>query len=170
MPRPRSSKRDEDMSDSDEEEKPTTPAAKAAYRNKEKVKTKLRTLQENSLKRSKRSTRTKQYNRNEVQSTSSSLSSSNGIRQLSDRDKEREEWRAIYEMQVEQYQERVQKYVERSIEKEKLEPRPDITGALIKIEKAWNHDDGCKIEEAKSKCILCTIKIKIFLKKHFWHS
>jgi len=53
-------------------------------------------------------------------------------------------------MQVEQYQERVQKYVERTIEREKLEPRPDITAALIRIEKSWNHDDGCHVEEAKS--------------------
>jgi hypothetical protein len=51
---------------------------------------------------------------------------------------------------VEQYQERVQKYVERTIEREKLEPRPDITAALIRIEKSWNHDDGCHVEEAKS--------------------
>jgi ABC-type transporter MlaC component len=52
--------------------------------------------------------------------------------QLSDREREREEWYAVYEMQVEQYQERVQKYVERTIEREKLEPRPDTTAALIR--------------------------------------
>ena len=55
---------------------------------------------------------------------------------------------AMYEMQVEQYQERVQKYVERTIEREKLEPRPDTTAALIRIEKSWNHDDGCEVDEA----------------------
>jgi hypothetical protein len=43
-------------------------------------------------------------------------------------------------MQVESYQQRVQKYVEIAIERERNEPRPDVTAAMILIERDWKHD------------------------------
>ena len=59
---------------------------------------------------------------------------------LSEREREEEEARAHYEMQVESYQQRVQKYVEIAIERERNEPRPDVTAAMILIERDWKHD------------------------------
>ena len=112
------------------------------------------------LKRSKRSTKGSRYSRsgfdkhdnNSSSSSSSSNSNSNNNKpvsyQLSDREREREEWRAIYELQVEQYHARIQKQMEVNIEKERLEPRPDVTTALIRIEKSWNHDDGRESAES----------------------
>lgn len=130
----------------DDEPKPTTPAAKAAYRNKEKIKAKLRAIQNNVLKRSKRSTKGSRYSRSGLHDTSNSNKPVSY--QLSDREREREEWRAIYELQVEQYHARVQKQMEVNIERERLEPRPDVTTALIRIEKSWNHDDGRESAES----------------------
>ena len=51
-------------------------------------------------------------------------------------------------MQVESYQQRVQKYVEIAIERERNEPRPDVTEAMILIERDWKHDGFSDDEDA----------------------
>ena len=51
-------------------------------------------------------------------------------------------------MQVESYQQRVQKYVEIAIERERNEPRPDVTEAMILIEPDWKHDGFSDDEDA----------------------
>lgn len=66
---------------------------------------------------------------------------------VSEREREEEEARAHYEMQVESYQQRVQKYVENAIERERNEPRPDITSAMILLERDWKHDDLSDCED-----------------------
>ena len=66
---------------------------------------------------------------------------------LSEREREEEEARAHYEMQVESYRQRVQKYVEIAISVSG-QPRPDVTEAMILIERDWKHDGFSDDEDA----------------------
>ena len=121
-------------------ESPITSARNAereriAKRERDKMKAKEKVLKEQSIKRSSRTTKGQRYNQSTYNNKKSHV-------QMSERDREDAEAAAQFAAHVSLYHERVRKYMEREIERQKQCGRTDITDALVRIERQFGWDDG----------------------------
>ena len=107
-------------------------------REKEKMKAKEKILKEQTMRKSSRSTKGQRYSQN----GGTAPPKPKVFVPLNDRDREEAEAAAQFATHVSMYHDRVRKYMEREIEKQKVCGRTDITDALMRLEREWGWDDG----------------------------